>query len=93
MDQAVAFNTGVLMTYDSDLLHVEPAVLGAPLHLVLVDLRAAKDTVVILEGLQVGVRMGVQVGVWGRGAHWGPRGSQRWGCGRVGRNGALGTKC
>lgn len=42
------------MVYDGDLLSVKPAALGgAGLHLVLVDLRAAKDTVAILQGLQV----------------------------------------
>lgn len=44
----------MLMTYDGDLLHVAPARLGGPLHLVLVDLRAGKDTVEILRALQVG---------------------------------------
>lgn len=54
MDQACAFGaTPVLMTYDGDVLSVAPARLGAPLHLVLVDLRAGKDTVQILAGLQV----------------------------------------
>ena len=43
----------VMMRYDGDLLSVSPAALGAPLHLVLVDLRAGKDTVAILAGLQV----------------------------------------
>lgn len=55
MDQACAFgSTPVLMTYDGDVLSVAPARLGAPLHLVLVDLRAGKDTVAILAALQVG---------------------------------------
>lgn len=53
MDQACAFgSTPVLMTYDGDVLAVEAAAVGAPLHLVLVDLAAAKDTVIILEQLQ-----------------------------------------
>jgi hypothetical protein len=43
----------VCMSYDGDALHVRRASLAAPLHLVLVDLRAAKDTVAILRGLQV----------------------------------------
>lgn len=53
MDQACAFgSTPVLMTYDGDVLSVAGAAVAAPLHLVLVDLAASKDTVVILEGLQ-----------------------------------------
>lgn len=53
MDQACAFgSTPVSITYDGDILHVERATLGAPLHFVLVDLRASKDTVVILHALQ-----------------------------------------
>lgn len=53
MDQACAFGSvPVLMTYDGDVLHVTPVSLGAPLHLVLVDMRAAKDTVIILSKLQ-----------------------------------------
>ncbi|KAL4448932.1 hypothetical protein ABPG77_007649 [Micractinium sp. CCAP 211/92] len=53
MDQACAFgSTPVLMTYDGDVLSVTGAAVAAPLHLVLVDLAASKDTVVILEGLQ-----------------------------------------
>lgn len=53
MDQACAFgSTPVLMTYDGDVLAVEGAPVAAPLHLVLVDLAASKDTVVILEQLQ-----------------------------------------
>ena len=55
MDQACAFGaTPVLMTYDGDVVGVEGAAVGAPLHYLLVDLRASKDTVVILEQLQVG---------------------------------------
>lgn len=66
MDQACAFGSvPVLMTYDGDVLHVEGATVAAPLHLVLVDLAASKDTVIILEQLQVGV--GVDVGVRGGG--------------------------
>lgn len=53
MDQACAFgSTPVLMTYDGDVLSVSGAAVAAPLHLVLVDLAASKNTVVILEGLQ-----------------------------------------
>ncbi|PRW33024.1 GHMP kinase [Chlorella sorokiniana] len=53
MDQACAFgSTPVLMTYDGDVLCCEPATLGAPLHYVLVDLAAGKDTVAILAALQ-----------------------------------------
>jgi hypothetical protein len=55
MDQACAFGaTPVLMTYDGDLLSVAGAPVAAPLLFVLVDLAASKDTVVILEQLQVG---------------------------------------
>jgi len=51
--QACAFGCRpVEMTFDGDVLHVAPIALAAPLHFVLVDLRAAKDTVVILERLQ-----------------------------------------
>ncbi|GAB4820149.1 hypothetical protein N2152v2_007195 [Parachlorella kessleri] len=53
MDQGCAFGqVPVLMTYNGDLLGVRPACLGAPLHLVLVDLRASKNTVLILRSLQ-----------------------------------------
>lgn len=53
MDQAVAFGSvPVVMEYSGDVLKVRPAALGATLHLVLVDLCAAKDTVRILEALQ-----------------------------------------
>ena len=46
MDQACAYgpNTMVTMTYDGDLLHVEQIDVAADVHLVLVDLRAAKST-------------------------------------------------
>ena len=56
MDQACAYgpNTMVTMTYDGDLLHVEQIDVAADVHLVLVDLRAAKSTVAILGGLQRG---------------------------------------
>lgn len=51
--QACAFGCRpVEMTYDGDVLHVAPIALAAPLHFVLVDLRAAKDTVIILSRLQ-----------------------------------------
>jgi mevalonate kinase len=53
MDQAVAFGrVPVVMDYEGDVLRVRPATLGAALHLVLVDLAAAKDTVAILAALQ-----------------------------------------
>jgi galactokinase len=53
MDQAVAFgSTPVVMSYDGDVLHVAPAKLASPLHIVLVDLGASKNTVVILKSLQ-----------------------------------------
>ncbi|KAJ9514941.1 hypothetical protein QJQ45_002769 [Haematococcus lacustris] len=53
MDQACAFGSiPILLTFDGDLLHVEPITLKAPLHLVLVDLKAAKDTTAILTSLQ-----------------------------------------
>lgn len=54
MDQALAFGCRpVLMTYDGDVLHIQPVHLRAPLYFVLVDLKAAKDTVTILSALQV----------------------------------------
>ena len=53
MDQAVAFGAvPVTMTYSGDVLRVRPTQLAATLHLVLVDLRASKDTVAILGALQ-----------------------------------------
>jgi hypothetical protein len=53
MDQAVAFGqVPVVMRFAGDVMSVAPAQLGAALHLVLVDLRAAKDTVAILSALQ-----------------------------------------
>ena len=52
--QACAFGCRpVEMTYDGDVLHVAPIALAVPLHFVLVDLRAAKDTIIILSRLQV----------------------------------------
>ena len=51
--QACAFGCRpVEMTYDGDVLHVAPIALAVPLHFVLVDLRAAKDTIIILSRLQ-----------------------------------------
>ena len=74
MDQACAFGaTPVLMSFDGDVLGVAGAPVAAPLHFVLVDLGAAKDTVAILAGLQVGGWGGVGWG-WGGGCHL-------WGCG------------
>lgn len=76
------------MTYDGDLLHVAPALLGGPLHLVLVDLRAGKDTVEILRALQVGAwrvrtsSCGPAVCVWtaeGRSLVWKGMTSPAWG--------------
>lgn len=54
MDQACAYNAPVSMTFDGPHLDVEPLKLhpGTELSLLLVDLRAAKDTVEILKGLQ-----------------------------------------
>ena len=55
MDQACAYgSTMVTMTYDADLLHVERLRVAADLHLVLVDLCAAKCTTTILRELQRG---------------------------------------
>ncbi|KAK9804885.1 hypothetical protein WJX72_010097 [[Myrmecia] bisecta] len=55
MDQANAFGSvPVVLTFDGDALHVDSMHLGAALPLVLVDLRAAKDTVMILAQLQAG---------------------------------------
>lgn len=54
MDQALAFGCRpVLMTYKGDVLHISPLQLRVPLYIVLVDLKAAKDTVTILSALQV----------------------------------------
>ena len=53
MDQAVAFGrVPVVMTFSGDVLKVAPARLGGAVHLVLVDLKASKDTVHILSSLQ-----------------------------------------
>ncbi|KXZ46350.1 hypothetical protein GPECTOR_44g29 [Gonium pectorale] len=53
MDQACAYGSvPVSMTFDGDILTVERAKLAAPLHLVLVDLKASKDTTTILQSLQ-----------------------------------------
>jgi galactokinase len=53
MDQAVAFGSvPVVMTYSGDVLKVKPLKLARTLYLVLVDLKAKKDTVRILDGLQ-----------------------------------------
>ena len=52
MDQGCAFGSRViLMTFDGDRLETEELTVGADLHLVLVDLRARKDTVRILAQL------------------------------------------
>lgn len=47
----------VLMTFDGDCLKLESVALRCALHLVLVDLAAGKDTVVILRELQVRPRL------------------------------------
>uniref|UniRef100_A0A7R9VMY2 GHMP kinase C-terminal domain-containing protein n=1 Tax=Chlamydomonas euryale TaxID=1486919 RepID=A0A7R9VMY2_9CHLO len=53
MDQACAYGAvPVLMEFDADVLHVETVPLKGTLHLVLVDLNAAKDTTTILKALQ-----------------------------------------
>ncbi|KFM28609.1 Galactokinase [Auxenochlorella protothecoides] len=53
MDQAVALGRApALMTFDGDAMQVESVALREPLHLVLADLRAGKDTVQILSCLQ-----------------------------------------
>ncbi|EFJ40607.1 hypothetical protein VOLCADRAFT_99583 [Volvox carteri f. nagariensis] len=53
MDQACAYGSiPVLMTFDGDILTVDRVPLSAPLHLVLVDLGAHKDTTTILRCLQ-----------------------------------------
>ncbi|KAG2443146.1 hypothetical protein HYH02_009557 [Chlamydomonas schloesseri] len=53
MDQACAYGSvPVLMNFDGDILSVDRVPLAAPLHLVLVDLKAAKDTTTILRSLQ-----------------------------------------
>ena len=53
MDQAVAFGSvPVVMEYLGDVLKVRPARLATTLHLVLVDLKASKNTVRILNALQ-----------------------------------------
>lgn len=53
MDQCGAFGrVPLLMTFEGEALECQQLRLGAPLHLVLVDLRAGKDTVQILAHLQ-----------------------------------------
>jgi galactokinase len=53
MDQCVAFGTvPVIMMYDGNLLKVTPARLSGSFYIVLVDLKASKDTVEILSSLQ-----------------------------------------
>ncbi|GIL85872.1 hypothetical protein Vretimale_8934 [Volvox reticuliferus] len=53
MDQACAYGSvPVLMTFDGDILTVDRLQLAVPLHLVLVDLKASKDTTTILKCLQ-----------------------------------------
>jgi len=53
MDQACAYGcVPVLMTFDADILHIDMVELRGSLHLVLVDLKASKDTTTILKSLQ-----------------------------------------
>ena len=53
MDQACAFGRNpVSMTYDGSLLDMEQLELAAPMHIVIVDLNADKDTATILRGLR-----------------------------------------
>ena len=52
MDQACAFSEPVLLTFDGPMLHCEPLELQCELHFVVVDLRARKDTSLILRALQ-----------------------------------------
>ena len=55
MDQACAYGAGkpVLLTFDGDHLTVDPLrEVGADVHLIVADLNASKDTVVILRDLQ-----------------------------------------
>ncbi|MGB1250109.1 MAG: mevalonate kinase family protein [Candidatus Promineifilaceae bacterium] len=52
MDQGCAFGVRpILMTFDGDDLDVQPVAIGAPIHLIIVDLGAAKDTPKILADL------------------------------------------
>ncbi|MBN1659849.1 MAG: GHMP kinase [Anaerolineae bacterium] len=68
MDQGCAFGRcPVLMTFDGDQLHTEAVEPGGPLHLVVADLQARKDTLLILSRLNAcysvrdnGVADGVQ---------------------------------
>lgn len=68
MDQCCAFgNLPVLMTFDDDHLETSELIVGADLHLVMVDLQAQKDTMKILQQLNQGfpyaqtdVHLGVQ---------------------------------
>jgi len=53
MDQACAYgDKPVIMTYDGEFVDVAEVRVSEPLHFVIVDLRAVKDTVVILRDLQ-----------------------------------------
>jgi galactokinase len=67
MDQGCAFGKQpVLMTFDGDSLETRPLTVAAPLHFVLVDLQAHKDTRRILEDLNACypvARNGIQRGV------------------------------
>lgn len=53
LPQACAYGcVPVVMTFDADLLHISRVPLKGTLHLVLVDLKASKDTTTILRDLQ-----------------------------------------
>lgn len=52
MDQGCAFGVRpILMTFDGDEMQVESVTIGAPIHLIIVDLHAGKDTPKILADL------------------------------------------
>ena len=51
MDQGCAYGQPIVMDFDGDSVHVERFTVGQPLHLLLVDLHASKDTRVILRAL------------------------------------------
>ena len=53
MDQGCAYGTRpILMKFDGNDLHVDPLQVTKPIHLILVDLKASKDTPAILRDLQ-----------------------------------------
>jgi len=52
LDQVLAYGEGIMhMTFNSDVLDVKPLRVGKPLHFVFADLKAEKDTIVILRDL------------------------------------------